>query len=43
MGDFNAVVNPRRDRSRDNQQFIGNDEPEISLFNYLLNEDFLNI
>ena len=43
MGDFNAVVNPRRDRSRKDQQFTPNEEPEIPIFNYLLDEGLLDI
>jgi ribonuclease HI len=43
MGDFNAVVNPKRDRSIRDHQFTPNEEPEIPLFDYLLDNSFLDI
>ena len=42
MGDFNAVVNPSKDRSRNEQSFIPNTCPEIGLFNYLIDNNFLD-
>jgi hypothetical protein len=43
MGDFNAVVNPRRDRSRGDHQFTPGEEPEIPFFDYLLDKNFIDI
>jgi hypothetical protein len=43
MGDFNAVVNPRRDRSRGDHQFTPSEEPEIPIFDYLLDNNLIDI
>jgi hypothetical protein len=43
MGDFNAAVNPRRDRTRNDQQYIPSEEPEIPIFDSLINEGLVDI
>jgi exonuclease III len=43
MGDFNAAVNPRRDRTRNDQQYTLSEEPEIPIFDSLINEGLVDI
>jgi len=43
MGDFNAVINPRKDRSTKDNQYLPCEDPEIPLFNYLLDNSFFDI
>ena len=45
MGDFNAVINPRKDKLRKDSEttFSPSDRPEIGLFNYLINLGLIDI